>query len=133
MEDIIAVFIPIVAIIMGIGVAMLGLYFKHRQRDMIHKERLAAIEKGIEPPPIPDGFFGTNRTDRSPSVYLLRGLIWFFLGIGIMAGLYWAHPELRQGAALGVIPLGIGIAYLIFYLVERKEAKQDTPDEPQSH
>jgi len=33
-EEIIAVFIPIIAIVMGIGLAMMKTYFKHKERMM---------------------------------------------------------------------------------------------------
>lgn len=35
-EDILALFIPIIAIVMGIGFAMLKSYFKHKERMMDH-------------------------------------------------------------------------------------------------
>ena len=53
-SEVIAVMIPIVAIIMGVGIGMLSLFLDYRKkRDMFamhHKERLTAIEKGMEVP-----------------------------------------------------------------------------------
>ena len=47
--------IPIVAIVFGIGIAMLGVWTDHIRRSQIlehqHRERMAAIEKGITLPP----------------------------------------------------------------------------------
>ena len=126
MEDVVAVFIPIVAIVMGIGVAMLALYFRHRQRDMIARERLAAIEKGIDPPPVPEGFLEEKPTQHRSGTYLLKGLIWLFVGVGILVASRWAEPELRQACAFGLIPAGVGIAYLIYYAVERKKLDAET-------
>src|SRR5262245_40472155 len=49
--------IPILSIVLGIGIAMLGLWTDHQRRtqklEHLHRERMAAIEKGItlpEPP-----------------------------------------------------------------------------------
>ena len=56
--DVLAVMIPIVAIVMGIGLAMVETVTGYlRRRTLIelhHKERLAAIEKGVEVPPLPE-------------------------------------------------------------------------------
>jgi len=53
--------------------------FRHRRRELQHKERLAAIEKARR-----------CRADRyrqrapwTPRVYLLRGMMWLFSGIGL--------------------------------------------------
>jgi hypothetical protein len=49
--------IAIAAIVMGIGFAMFSLYLHSRRKreflQMHHAERKAAIEKGIELPPVP--------------------------------------------------------------------------------
>jgi len=46
-EEIIAVFIPIVAIVMGIGYVMLKSYFKHKERMVGHlsEGQMAEIER----------------------------------------------------------------------------------------
>ena len=55
---VLSLFIPIIAIVMGIGIGMLAIYLRYRKRKEIsahyHQERMAAIEKGIECPPWPD-------------------------------------------------------------------------------
>src|SRR5579862_9880043 len=85
-EGILALMLPIVAIIMGIGLAMIGVWLDYRRRkelfELHHKERLAAIEKGIEVPPLPVEFFENRRTGASlpPSRLLLRGLMLVFVG-----------------------------------------------------
>jgi len=61
---IIGVMIPIVAIVMGLGIGMLKLWLDFRKkRDILqahHTERMAAIEKGIDLPPLPAQFYGSN-------------------------------------------------------------------------
>jgi len=139
-------------------VMLTSLWLRHRNQEMLHRERLAALEKGAEIRP-------TTREPLpwSPRIYLLRGLIWSFTGgalvIGLL-GLSWAsyrpHQESAQSLAfearsvsqslgipmeqareivakdeaaragqydgpgpavalLGLIPLAVGLAYLIFY------------------
>lgn len=49
--------VPITAIVMGIGIAMLGMWLDYRKKSEIyalhHKERMAAIEKGMDVPFLP--------------------------------------------------------------------------------
>ena len=132
----------------------LALTFRFREREMQHKLRLAAIEKGVEPP-VPQSAPWTPRT------YLLHGMIWLFVGIASFVALLglaasskrpisWEErlaavndarfrgatpeelqmllnsPRELQGfpiglGFLGFIPIGVGLAYLIFYKVESKK------------
>ena len=117
----IAVFIPIIAIVMGIGAGIVGIVSRHRQLlqrvDLRHKERLAAMEKGLELPA--ESMDADVRRPR----FLLRGLIWTFVGVA-------AYFPLRGLAGtdesmLALIPLAVGLAYLIYYFVQgRKEDDQ---------
>jgi len=109
--------VPITAIVMGIGIAMLGVWFDYRKKSAIaaqvHRERLAAIEKGMEPPPLPPELF--QRRGRTGSDFLRRGLVWLFIGIAVVvATLLENHP----GAWYGLIPAAIGAANLILYFIQ---------------
>ena len=57
-EDAIAVFIPIVAIVMSLSIPIVfAIVDYRRRRDIVeahHKERMAAIERGMELPPLPE-------------------------------------------------------------------------------
>jgi Domain of unknown function (DUF6249) len=121
--EVIAVMIPIVAIVMGIGIGMLSLYLDYRKkRDMFamhHKERMAAIDKGMEVPPLPAEFFQDGRRKRAPSDYLRRGLILVFLGAAITAALY---VNARQAYLWGLVPVAVGAAQLLFYFLESRKA-----------
>jgi len=108
--------IPVIAIIMGLSVAMLGLYFDFRKKremfQLYHAERMAAIEKGIELPPLPPEFFGDYR-NREPRTSRHRrlGLMLSFLGIAIAVGLWGsAHP---RGAWVGLVFVALGAAFLL--------------------
>ena len=121
-----ALIIPIISVIMGMGIAMLAIYLGYRKRkellDHFHQERMAAIEKGIECPPWPDRLLGDENTPPSPRRHLLKGLVWLFIGLAAMVAVY-AKEDLSH-ALFGLIPAGIGLAHLIYYIVEgRKEAE----------
>jgi hypothetical protein len=95
-----------------------------RRRDIVeahHRERMAAIERGMDLAPLPESFFMGLEKKRRPGTALLAGLIWLFVGIGLFVALGAVAGEDVRYFAL--IPSGIGLAFLIYYFVEgRKEA-----------
>ncbi len=118
--------IPIVSIVFGIGIGMESIYLEYRKkRDMLefyHKERMAAIEKGIELPPMPDDRCGDDRP-RSPHATLMAGLILTLLGLAISVALYYAGGLIP--ALFALILVGLGLAFLIYYaLVGKKIADE---------
>jgi len=121
-EEVVAVFIPIVAIFMSLLIPIVYAVVDYkRRRDIVeanHKERLAAIERGMELPPLPESFYQSIKPARRSS-YLLPGLVWLFVGVGIFIALgAIAGEDVRN---LGLIPAGVGLAYLIYYFVEGRK------------
>jgi hypothetical protein len=124
----ISLLIPLVSVTLGIGMIIVAILAKHqrdmRELDNRHKERMAAIEKGLDLPPDPvaeralaarrPGGGGTG------SRYLLRGLIW--LGVGLALAL--SDNFLGERSRIyGWVAAAVGVAYLIYYAVEgRREA-----------
>jgi uncharacterized membrane protein len=122
LRHILPLLIPIVAIVMGIGIAMLALYIDYRKKreifELHHKERMFAIERGMEVPPLPPQLLSgaSAREARSlsgPADYLRRGLLWLLVGLAVSAAL--AINRDIDSAAWGLIPVAVGLAYLIFY------------------
>jgi hypothetical protein len=117
------IMIPIVAIVMGVGIGMLSLFLDYRKKSEMfalhHKERLAAIEKGMEVPPLPPEFFRENRRLRVPGDYLRRGLVLLLGGAALMVALY---DSVRRGYLWGLLPVAMGVANLIFYWLESRKA-----------
>jgi len=123
--EIIGSLIPIVAIVMGIGIAMLSIFLSYMKRketfELYHRERMAALDKGLEVPPMPEAFFREEHRHRSPHRRLLSGLVLCFLGITLFIALYFNS---RRAALYALIPIGVGLAHLIYYfMVGRKEAE----------
>jgi hypothetical protein len=147
-----------VILILSVGaVIFYSLLMRYRKRELQHKERLAALEKGM---PLPE--LHEAQAAWSPRVYLLRGMLWLFGGIAIAVFLgaiagstsriprledrMWRAQNLRKMGAtdeqiqkvendatpengmpasvalLGLVPIGVGLAYLIYYRVESKHA-----------
>jgi hypothetical protein len=113
-----ALMIPILAIVLGVAVAMIAIVSSHREKlkrtELRHRERLAAIEKGIElpldPEPVVDARKGST---------LKSGLSGLFIGIV----LYLALREVADSdvALFGLIPAAFGLASLISYFVEGRK------------
>jgi hypothetical protein len=125
---IIGVLIPVIAIVMGIGIGMLSLYLDYRKKrsmyELHHKERMAAIEKGMDVPPLPPEFFANPRQRvRTRSDYLRRGLIWLLVGGAITVALY---SNEKQESLWGLVPAAVGLAYLLFYYLDGRNTEPDT-------
>ena len=131
-EALVALMIPILIILIGGTLAAIGLFSGHQKRKLIHAERLAALEKGVELPPLPKEFTGSVNGKPARS-YLLKGLIWLAVGLGI--AVFFIAITLSTGshgdgppfgvAFLGLIPALIGVAYLVFYKIEGKNLRND--------
>lgn len=124
--DTLGVFIPIIAIFMSLLIPIIYTITDYRRRrDIIeahHKERLAAIERGTDIPPLPESFYQPiqRRPPRGDSG-LLPGLVWLFIGIALCIAL--GQVVGHDIGYFGLIPAGVGLAYLIHYFVEgRKRA-----------
>lgn len=125
-EEVVGTFIPIVAIVMSLLIPIVFQITEYRRRrdlvEALHRERMASIERGIEPKPLPDELLNPFRRNRSPR-YLLTGMIWLFVGIGIFVFLgAVAGEDVRW---LGLIPGGVGLAYLLYHLIEGRHEKAE--------
>jgi hypothetical protein len=135
--------IPIVAILMPVAIVGISLYFRNREREMIHRERLLAMEKGLQPPvdaaPVAFGRHEHGHRERGQRDYLLRGLILLFIGLGAF-GFMFVSPELWGGHMnphmrdsffalpfLAIIPGAVGLAYLVAYAIESQKQPPRPP------
>lgn len=126
--DIIGVFIPIVAIVMGIGIGMQSIWTDHKRKSQLleqyHKERLVALEKGLPLPEL-DGKLVSLEHDEPPtSAKAYRNGIMMFL-VGVV--LFFALDNLvgDRLSLFGLIPAAVGVANLVYgVLLQRKETAQ---------
>ncbi len=121
--------IPIIAIIMGIGIGMWGMYLSYRKRKEIftlyHQERMAALDKGVDLPPLPEAFFtedGSARSVPNPHRHLFRGLMWVLVGIALTIALFAVDG--LDSALFALIPVALGLAHLIYYFTVGKRLAQ---------
>jgi hypothetical protein len=116
----VAVFtIPLVAMIGGITIAIVRVVGQQRLAELARRERIAAIERGIDPDKLPqahdlDGFdpygAGNGRLRRAHGL-LIGGFILIAVGIGLMVLLQQVEPS-KSHWVLGLMPLLIGFALL---------------------
>lgn len=122
--------VPIVAIVFGIGLGMLGMYFDfRRKREIIqlhHAERMAAIEKGIELPPLPSDYYsgGRDRSSHTPGRMRRKGLILLFTGAAMTVGLWGSGSATGGSFWWGLLPAAIGVAYLLTAFFDTRDLRR---------
>jgi hypothetical protein len=114
------------------------MWARHQRRLMIHRERLAAIEKGIELPPLEQEM--QKRSWNVQRLLLLSGLIWISVGIAVfplmirIAGQSISPPwdpyaprfDIPGGLEwLGVALIGIGLSHLVTFVVGRRRERDE--------
>src|SRR5437868_10151233 len=65
--------------IMTVLVVLPSLFMRYKWQTLRHRERMAALEKGAQLPVEP-----IENAPWTARIYLLRGLIWLFSGIGVV-------------------------------------------------
>ena len=132
MNDSAEVLVPLFGMLFALGlpisavIVWITLNYRKRRRlmELHHAERMAAIERGMEIPPLPIELID-GRSPRKRRTSLLPGLVWFFIGLAVVIGATSMHDD-DIPTITGLIPLGIGLAYLIYYFAEGRklEARQ---------
>jgi len=133
MNDSAQVLVPLFGLLFSLGlpvsavIVWITLNYRKRRRlmELHHAERMAAIERGMEIPPLPIELIDGRSPRKRRRTSLLPGLIWFFIGLAVVIGATSMHDD-DIPTITGLIPLGIGLAYLIYYFAEGRklEARQ---------
>jgi hypothetical protein len=107
--------------------AILIVFFVVRNKRMKELRMIQLYEKALEAgKDLPESFF--RRPDEEPKSHFLKGLIWIGTGLGVSVGALYLMGE-HSPWGFGLIPLFIGIAYLISYFVEKKDKANSAKDE----
>jgi hypothetical protein len=122
--------VPVAGCLMIAIIVVAGNWSGARKRELESQERLAAIAKGLVPPPTREELEITrarpmSNSDRRYGNIRLAGIILVCGAIGITAFfciLSWVLGErdVLCGAACGLIPLGIGVGFLIDANLQKK-------------
>ena len=113
-SDLVASLFPIIFMIAACVVVPVALYFRQRAAELNYWKM---IKRGSS---LPESWVPGNS-------YLLRGLVWLAVGIGIsilFVVMYRVEqdPGLLAMATLGSIPAGVGIAHLVVHRLQPKSA-----------
>jgi hypothetical protein len=135
--------VPIAGCAMIACIAVSSMWASNRKREMQSQERLAAIARGVPLPPTedelaimhgkPSGDTTRRRGNtRRAGIVLLGcagGLILFFIALASVLQV----RAVLSGAAAGLIPLGIGVGFLIDARIQSRELEEATsnPHPPQ--
>lgn len=127
--------LTVVALFLWLGSGILRYHLQWhagvKMREMLYKERIAALNKGAGLPPdspamsAPAGWasHGANRFITAPAsrILSLSGVVLFFLGIGVASAFGQSVlPELVKLWSLGLIPGSLGLGLLIYSWFVRK-------------
>ena len=105
--------------LLGIGTAIVSLRTKRRRMELLHQERMAALEKGLplpELPPLDDVV--TPRGERRTQVPLLLGIVFLCAGTGAMIALLTTRA-LSQFWTLPFPLVFVGVGLLIYNFLSR--------------
>jgi hypothetical protein len=114
---VVAMLIPIVAVVGGMAIAIVGVITKGKEEELKHKERIVAMEKGI---PIPAAVPPPPKKEK-PRYLAIRawGLVITLIGLAIMISIA-VGSALRNGI-WGLIPTGLGVGLLLAAYFEKKD------------
>jgi hypothetical protein len=136
---------PEIVVVAAIAYVGFMQWLHHQRRQMVHRERLAAIEKGASLPPDAEPQRGwlaalalsreaapspeelRRRRENVQRLLLLAGLVWLSLGISafvvlsavLSASSPAAHDIPRGLEWIGLAPATIGLSHLVVYAVGR--------------
>jgi hypothetical protein len=138
------VFLLVVVIIAVTVLYGLQVLVRYQRRVMIHQERMAAIEKGMELPPLEQEIQRSGWNVQR--LLLLAGLSWVSVGIAVFpllnrlagqtltvpwgydqSGPVWARVPVPSGLEwIGVALIGIGVSHLVTFAVGRQREREES-------
>jgi hypothetical protein len=109
---------------LGLAAGIVGyVYITHQSRvkrlEMIHQERLAAMEKGI---PLPEFPLEPVRNPRGPdpNVLAILGTVLSSISLGAMIALYQILPAQAHGMWVAPLPIAfMGVGLLAVHFLKR--------------
>jgi hypothetical protein len=126
--------VPVAGCAMILGICVAGIWSGVRSQELRSRERLECIARGMVPPPTieevalqqqgkgtPTGSLARRRANiRLAGVVLLASAVGLILFFVVLAAVVRVR-EVLSGAAVGLIPLAIGIGFLIDTKIQSKE------------
>ena len=114
--DSVASLFPVLFMIVACVIVPAALYFRQRAAELRYWKMINGTRGSL----LPESWVQRNS-------YLLRGLVWLAVGVGIsilFVVMYRVEqdPGLLAMATLGSIPAGVGVAHLVVHRLQPKPA-----------
>lgn len=119
-----AIGIPFLAIVGGILMALMRMRGEQRLAELARRERIAAIERGVDLDKLPpagssdsysDYGHGNGRLRRAHGL-MIGGAVSIAAGIGLAAMLITVEPE-KAHYVIGLLPFMVGLALVVSSIV----------------
>lgn len=111
--------IGLVAVVMSLGLPLGVMYTYYHVRKLRSEERLAAIARGVDIPMEPELSQGAR--SRRWGILLVTGAIGYIAAFGLVAR--FTEPDAWTAAAFGVIPLAVGMGFLLDWTLIRRDLR----------
>ncbi len=102
--------IGLVAVVLTCGLPVAALYTYYRVRKLRTEERLAALARGAEIPMEPE--LSQFARSRRAGILLVSGGLGFMTMFAVISRIV-GEPETMVAAAVGILPLAVGIGYFL--------------------
>ena len=113
-DDLIPLIAVSLSLLFGTLIVLAMIILNYRKRVLAGKEIMAAIEKGIDVPLL---------VATQPKSYYTRGVLWTSIGIAVTLAL-WFSTYATEAAAWGLLPVSLGVAYLLIARREDQAGKE---------
>ncbi|MGE3274111.1 MAG: DUF6249 domain-containing protein [Vicinamibacterales bacterium] len=129
-DELFFLIIPVLIIVGGILIVLMGIWRQTKMREYEHRERLAMIERGADPPPlplmssVPAGGYSSPRHAR----YLSGGIIVIGIGLALMAVIGFAGETPNVAFGIGGAVVILGVAFVVNALVGARMSGPVPPD-----
>jgi hypothetical protein len=136
--------IPIIAIVGGITAGIIKTLGRQRLIELAQQERIAAIQRGIDPaklPPMPGlgmdeddliAMSGPDRDRRRAQGLLIGGIVVTAVSIGMIVFFSLINTGERNIWAVGLIPGAVGVALLICAWIVQPKGMMPSDSSPGS-
>jgi hypothetical protein len=113
-------FVGLVAVIMIFGIPIAAMYTFYQVRKLRSEERLAAIARGVNVPMQPE--LSESARSRRFGILLTTGALGY---IGAMALIARVEADAWMAAAVGIIPLTVGLGLFLDCALIRRDLRPE--------
>ena len=121
---------PALAIVGGITAGILRMRGQQRMMELAQRERIAAIEKGLDlsqMPPLPFPTSVRHAALRKVQGLMIGGVLTLAIGISLSLTLILlAENDAKQAWPIGLVPMFVGVALLISAGIVRRGVDEES-------